>query len=186
MSRIGKQPILIPANVQVSVNENIANVKGPKGELNFTLPLGIGIELKESKIFVIPTKDPKEVSALWGTTRAILASNIKGVVDGYEKRLQLEGLGYKAQLEGENGLILSVGYSHQVKFQAPEGIKLSMDKEIIVISGIDKQKVSQIAADIKKIKKPDPYKGKGIRFEGEIIKKKPGKKVVAAGAAGAK
>jgi len=178
MSRIGRKPILIPEGVEVKIEGQNIVTKGPKGELNFNLPQTIKIEIKENKISLFPLNKIKENSALWGTAGAILAANIKGVTEGYEKKLEIEGLGYKAQLEGQD-LVLSVGFSHTIKVKAPEGIKFSVEKNTITVSGIDKQKVGQIAAEIRMIKKPDPYKGKGIRYAGEIIKKKPGKKVVA-------
>ncbi len=178
MSRIGKKPIQIPAGVEIKTEEQKVIAKGPKGELYFSLPQGIKIEIKENKIFVSPVEKTKKLFVLWGMSRAMLASNIKGVTEGYEKKLEIEGVGYKAQIDGQD-LVLYVGFTHSVKIKAPEGTKFSVEKNIITVSGIDKNKVSQIAAKIRDVKEPDAYKGKGIKYAGEFIKKKAGKKVVA-------
>ena len=177
MSRIGKKPILIPPGVDVKIEDNLVVVKGPKGELSQKIRPEIKVEIKEGKIFVSPRIETKKTQAFWGLTRTLLANNIKGVVEGYEKKLQIEGLGYKAEIEGEN-LILRVGFSHLVKFEPPQGIKLVVDKNIITVSGASKELVGQVAAKIRKIRPPEPYKGKGIRYLGEVVKIKPGKKVV--------
>jgi len=182
MSRIGKKPILIPENVEVKIEGDLVKVKGPKGELSQKIRPEIKIEIKEGKIFVLPKIETKKTKAFWGLTRTLLANNIKGVVEGYEKKLQIEGLGYKGEIEGEN-LILRVGFSHLVKFEPPKGIKLAVDKNIITVSGASKELVGQVAAKIRKIRPPEPYKGKGIRYLGEIVKIKPGKKVVTTAAA---
>ena len=177
MSRIGKKPIEIPKGVDVKIEGDLVKVKGPKGELSQKIRPEIKIEIKEGKIFVSPKIETKKTKAFWGLTRTLLSNNIKGVVEGYEKKLEIQGLGYKAEIEGEN-LILRVGFSHLVKFEPPKGIKLAVDKNIITVSGISKELVSQVAAKIRKIRPPEPYKGKGIRYLGEIVKIKPGKKVV--------
>jgi len=180
MSRIGKKPILIPEDVKVKIEGQKVIVKGPKGELQKEVSPEIRIELKENKIFLTILNETKKNKSLWGLTRNVLANAIKGVSDGFEKKLEIEGIGYKALMSG-NGLEFSVGFSHPVKLEAPEGIKFSVEKNTIIVSGIDKELVGQIAAKIRKIKPPEPYKGKGIRYAGEIIKKKIGKKAVAAG-----
>jgi large subunit ribosomal protein L6 len=177
MSRIGKKPILIPPGVDVKIEDSIVVVKGPKGELSQKIRPEIKIEIREGKIFVQPKIETKKTKAFWGLTRTLLANNIKGVVEGYEKKLEIQGLGYKAEIEGEN-LKLRVGFSHLVKFEPPKGIKLVVDKNIITVSGISKELVGQVAAKIRKIRPPESYKGKGIRYFGEIVKIKPGKKVV--------
>jgi len=182
MSRIGKKPILIPPGVDVKIEDNLVVIKGPKGELFQKIRPEIKIEIKEGKIFVSPKIETKKTKAFWGLTRTLLFNMIKGVVEGYEKKLQIEGLGYKAEIEGGN-LVLRVGFSHPVKVEAPKGIKFSVDKNIITVSGIDKELVGQIAAKIRKIRPPEPYKGKGIRYLGEVVKIKPGKKVVTAAGA---
>ena len=180
MSRIGKKPILIPESVQVKIEGKAIKVSGPKGELSLEIRPEIKIEIKEGKIFLQSKIKNKQTNALWGLSRALLANMIKGVVDGYEKKLEIEGLGYRVQLSGEN-ILLYVGYSHPVEIKAPSGIKFSVEKNVITVSGIDKEKVGQIAANIRKVKPPEPYKGKGIRYSGEKIRKKLGKKAVAVG-----
>jgi len=180
MSRIGKKPIKIPEGVEVKIDSEKIAVKGPKGELfQKSLP-EISVEIKEKEILIVPKTDSKRNRALWGLTRAVLANMIIGVVNGYNKKLEIEGIGYKAQVEGED-LSLNVGFSHPVKVKCPQGIKFLVEKNVITVSGIDKELVGLIASKIKKIKKPEPYKGKGIRYQGEIIKRKAGKRVVTAG-----
>lgn len=177
MSRVGKKPILIPEGVQVEIEGQKITIKGLKGELSRECRPEIGIELKEKKIFVLPKIETKQTKPLWGTTRALIANMIKGVKEGYEKKLEIEGLGFKATLEG-NDLTLSVGFSHPVKIKTPPGIKISVEKNIITVSGIDKELVGQIASKIRKTKPAEPYKGKGIKYVGEVIRRKAGKKVV--------
>jgi len=201
MSRVGKKPILIPEDVEVKIEavqvssefgenkKKIIKIKGPKGELSKEIRPEIGIEIKENKIFVILQTETskqkkftagqiKQTKALWGLTRSLLANMIKGVKDGFEKKLEIEGIGYRASLSGEN-LEMSLGFTHPVKIKAPEGIKFLVEKNIITISGIDKELVGQTTAKIRNIKPPEPYKGKGIRYSGEVVKKKVGKKTVA-------
>jgi large subunit ribosomal protein L6 len=176
MSRIGKKPIEIPKGIEIKIEGDLVKIKGPKGELSQKIRPEIKVEIKEEKIFVSPQIETKKTKAFWGLTRTLLANNVKGVIEGYEKKLQIEGLGYKAEIEGEN-LILRAGFSHPVKIKTPSGIKFSVDKNIITISGINKELVGQIAAKIRKVRPPEPYKGKGIRYLGETVKLKPGKKV---------
>lgn len=181
MSRIGKKPIEIPENVEVKTDHQKIMVKGPKGELSLEVRPEINVEIKEKTIKVWPKKNleqEKEVKALWGLTRALLANMIKGVVEGYEKKLQIQGLGYKAALEG-NDLVLSVGFTHPVKIKSPDNIKFLVEKDIITVSGIDKELVGRLAASIRKVRPPEPYKGKGIRYLDEVVKKKIGKKAIA-------
>lgn len=180
MSRIGKKPIEVPEQVEVKIEGNKVMVSGPKGELSQEIRPEIKVEKKEGKIFVLPKIETKKTKALWGLTRTLIFNMVKGVTQGYEKKLEIEGLGYRATVEGEN-LVLEVGFSHPVKIKAPEGIKFSVEKNVITVSGIDKELVGQIAAKIRKTKPPEPYKGKGIRYLGEVIRRKPGKKVVTAG-----
>jgi len=177
MSRIGKKPILIPDNVEVKIEGQKVIVKGPKGELSKEIRPEIKIEIAEEKILVLPKIETRKTKAFWGLTRALLFNMLKGVKEGYEKKLQLEGLGYRASLEGDD-LLLQVGFTHPVKVKASEGIKFSVEKNIITVSGIDKELVSQIAAIIRKVRPPEPYKGKGIRYLGEVIRRKVGKKAV--------
>ena len=168
--------------MDVKIEDNLVVIKGPKGELSQRVRPEIKIEMKEGKIFVSPKLETKKTKAFWGLTRTLLSNNIKGVVEGYEKKLEIQGLGYKAEMEGEN-LILRVGFSNFIKFEPPKGIKLAVDKNIIIVSGVSKELVGQVAAKIRKIKPPEPYKGKGIRYLGEVVKIKPGKKVVTAAGA---
>jgi len=177
---VGKKPISIPEDVEVKIEGQKVIIKGPKGELFLEVRPEIKVELKENKISIIPKTETKLVKSLWGTTRAILNNMVRGVKEGYEKKLEIEGLGYKAILEGED-LVLYVGFTHPIKIKPPSGIKISVEKNIITVSGADIEKVSQIAAKIRKVKPAEPYKGKGIRYLGEVIRRKPGKKVVTAG-----
>ena len=178
MSRIGKKPILIPEGVEIKIEDGRVVVKGPKGELFLKIQPEIKIEMEDKKLSVRPKIDGKKTKAFWGTTRAILANTIKGAKEGYEKKLEIEGLGYRAQLSGDN-LLLYVGFSHPVEIKSPTGIKFLVEKNIITVSGIDKELVGQISANIRKVKPPEPYKGKGIRYSGEVIRRKVGKKAAA-------
>ena len=181
MSRIGKKPIEIPQNVKVEIDGQRVKISGPKGEIVQEIRPEIKIESKDGKIFVLPKSDAfsKKTAALWGLFRSLLNICVKGVVQGFEKKLEIEGIGYKAALEGEN-LVLNVGFTNPVKIKKPEGINFLVEKNIIIVSGIDKEKVGQIAALIRKVKKAEPYKGKGIKYLGEKIRRKEGKRVVAA------
>ena len=194
MSRVGKKPILIPAGVEVKIEGQKVAVKGPKGELEREVRPEVKVEVKDNQIFVTPAIETKQTSSFWGLTRQLISNMLEGVSQGYEKKLEIEGLGFKAVLtqaerkegeeasasvtEGQN-LVLSVGFSHPVKVQAPPNIKFSVEKNIITVSGADKELVGQTAAVIKRVKKPEPYKGKGIRYLGEHIRRKEGKKAVA-------
>lgn len=180
MSRIGKKPIKIPEGVEVKIEGDLVTIKGPKGELSRKIRPEIKVEKKEGKLQVSPKINTKNTKAFWGLTRSLLANDIKGVTQGYEKKLVIEGLGYKAELQGKD-LVLRVGFTHPVKISPPEGITFSVDKNIISVSGINKELVGQMAAKIRKVRPPEPYKGKGIKYLGEIVKRKPGKKVVTAG-----
>jgi len=179
MSKIGKKPIEIVKGVNVKIEGDEIIVKGEKGELKKRIPPEIRIEIKENKIFLSPRTETKKVMALWGTTRSLIFNMIKGVSEGFEKKLEIEGIGYRGELKG-NDLVLYVGFSKPIGVKAPQGIKFSVEKKLITVSGVDKELVGQIAAKIRKIREPDAYKGKGIRYLGEKIKLKPGKKVVAA------
>jgi large subunit ribosomal protein L6 len=180
MSRIGKKPILIPESVEVTIEEDgLVKVKGPKGELSLKLVPEIQIEKKKDQLIVFPQKETKKSKAFWGLYRTLIANNIVGVTKGYQKQLEIEGLGYKAELKGKN-LVLHVGFSHPVEIAPPEGIEFQVEGKTITVSGIDKQLVGQVAADIRAVRPPEPYKGKGIRYVGEVIRKKVGKKAVGA------
>lgn len=181
MSRIGKKPIEIPQGVEVSIKGRSIQIKGPKGELTWIYPEEIEIKQEEGMLVVSASSLTKRLKALWGTTRAVVANMVKGVSEGYEKRLEIEGVGYRAQLQGGK-LVLYVGFSHPIEITPPESINLSVEKNIITVSGIDKVLVGKVAADIRAARKPEPYKGKGIRYEGELVRRKAGKKTIGADA----
>lgn len=182
MSKIGKKPITIPENVKIKLEDRVLSIEGPRGHLSLSIPMEIKAELSDKSLIFSNSGSSKRSSAMWGTTRALAENAIKGVSSGFEKILEIEGIGFRAQKDGRD-LILSLGFSHPVKFPPPEGIEISVEKNKIIVSGIDKALVGGIAAQIRALKKPEPYKGKGIRYQGEIIRRKAGKKV--AGAAGA-
>ena len=179
MSKIGKQPINIPANVEVKLEGHFIVVKGTKAELKQEIPQEVKVEIKDREIVVSPNIETKRTNAMWGLMRALIFNLVKGVSDGFEKKLELEGVGYRAAVQGEK-LVLSLGFSHPVEVVAPPGIKFQVEKNMITISGSDKQAVGQAAAKIRALKKPEPYKGKGIRYQGEVVRRKAGKKAVTA------
>ncbi|MBI4653112.1 50S ribosomal protein L6 [Candidatus Kuenenbacteria bacterium] len=181
MSRVGKQPINIPEGVNVKIeNQNII-IKGIKGELNQKIHPSVKIEQKDKELFVSVQKPKdKKQRALWGLFQRLISNMIEGVTKEFEKKLEINGLGYKAEVSGDK-LILNVGFSHQVNFNIPKSINIKIEKNIITISGIDKQLVGETAAKIRKIKKPEPYKGKGIKYLDEVIKRKAGKAAKATG-----
>lgn len=174
MSKIGKMPIIIPREVTITIINGVVNVKGAKGELNFTLPSGIQVERNEDKINVAPKENAVDVAALWGLTRAQIANMVKGVSTGFEKKLELAGVGYRAAVNGRD-LVLSVGFSHPVKITASDGITFTVLENTITVAGFDKILVGDIAAKIRAIRPPEPYKGKGISYKGEKIRRKAGK-----------
>lgn len=177
MSRIGKKVIIIPAGVSVSIDGFVVSVKGPKGNLTFTVPSSISVEIKDNEITASRVSDEREERSLHGLTRAMIANMIVGVTEGFVKKLEIIGVGYKAQVSGQT-LNLSLGFSHPVDMIAPAGLEISMDKDVkntIVISGIDKQLVGEFAANVRKLRKPEPYKGKGVRYVGEYVRRKAGK-----------
>lgn len=176
MSRIGRMPIAIPAGVTVDIAENNnVTIKGPKGELNRVLPAEMKIELEEGHIVVTRPNDLKRNKALHGLTRALLNNMVVGVTDGFVKKLEINGVGYKCQMQGDK-LVLSLGYSHPVEYVAPEGIKIEApDQNHINVSGISKEAVGQVAAEIRAFRAPEPYKGKGIKYVDEYIRRKVGK-----------
>lgn len=181
MSRIGKKPIQIPQGVTVQIVENKITVKGPKGQLEQVISPQIKAEISGNQIIFSVGGDLKIVSALWGLSRALVNNMIKGVTEGFDKKLEIEGVGYKAAVSG-NDLVLNIGFSHPVTIKTPSGINLKVEKNIIIVSGIDKYLVGQVAADIRAKKKPEPYKGKGIHYLGEVIRRKAGKKAAVAAA----
>lgn len=187
MSRIGKKQIQIPDNVEVSLEGGEILAKGPKGTLRESIHPFIRIE-KEGSVLLIKQKeegakeDAKNVSSLWGLTRALTANMIKGVTDGFSKVLEIDGVGYRAQIQGRI-LQLQLGFSHSIQFPIPEGIEMKVAGNTVEVSGVKKQLVNQTAAKIRALKKPEPYKGKGIHYKGEVIKRKAGKRVAAAATA---
>jgi large subunit ribosomal protein L6 len=178
MSRIGKNPIKIPQGVQIKeVSSGTYLIKGPKGELTVEEVWGIGTTVGETEVTFKPTGSSKKIQALWGLARALFANAVKGVTDGFEKKLQIEGIGYRGEVKGSE-IAFNLGFSHPVSFPIPQGILIKIEKNIITISGIDKALVGETAAKIRQLKKPEPYKGKGIRYIDEVIKIKAGKKAV--------
>jgi large subunit ribosomal protein L6 len=175
MSRIGKKPVAIPSGVKVSVSDSVVIVEGPKGKLTRPFSYRITCEVKDNQVVVKRLGDSKSDRSLHGLYRALIANMIKGVVEGFTKELEIIGVGFKAQIQG-NALNLQLSYSHPVNFPMPEGIKIETPKPTqIVVRGIDKEKVGEVATEIRAILPPEPYKGKGIRFVGEYVKKKVGK-----------
>ena len=176
MSRIGRMPIAIPAGVTVTIAENnVVSVKGPKGELVRELPVDMEIKEEEGKIIVARPNDLKRMKALHGLTRTLIANMITGVTAGYEKKLEVNGVGYRAAKAGKK-LTLNLGYSHPVEMEDPEGIETVLEgQNIIIVKGIDKEKVGQFAAEIRSKREPEPYKGKGIKYADEVIRRKVGK-----------
>ncbi|OGN08348.1 MAG: 50S ribosomal protein L6 [Candidatus Yanofskybacteria bacterium RIFCSPHIGHO2_01_FULL_45_42] len=179
MSKIGKKPITIPQGVDIKVDDSSVFAKGPKGEIRRNLPDMLTVSVSDGLVTISPVVGAgKRSSAMWGLYRSLVQNMLTGVASGFEKTLEFQGVGYKANIKGK-GLELSLGYSHPIFYQAPEGINFSVEKNSITVSGVDKELVGQVAADIRSKRKPEPYKGSGIRYRGEIIKKKAGKKAVA-------
>lgn len=177
MSRIGKLKIAVPSNVEIKLNDGKLNAKGPKGELSIDVHPAITVSVEDGMISVIRNNDEKLTRSLHGLTRSLINNMVEGVTKGFEKKLEILGVGYRAQVQGTK-LILSLGYSHPVEYPAPAGITITIDEEkknILIVKGIDKQKVGQVSAEIREFKKPEPYKGKGIRYLGEYVRRKAGK-----------
>lgn len=175
MSRIGLKPIEIPNGVTVTINDNAVTVKGPKGELSRTIHEEMSVEMKENEVIVSRPSDAKEHRSLHGTTRSLIANMILGVTDGFERRLELIGVGYRANKAGQK-LVLNVGYSHPVEFEPEKDIEIDVPENTkIIIKGIDKERVGELAANIRAVRPPEPYKGKGIKYEGEYVRRKEGK-----------
>jgi large subunit ribosomal protein L6 len=176
MSRIGKKPVALPSGVTAKVEGQAISVKGSKGELAFTAPEHVSVTLADAKINVAPRNDTKQARAMWGMTRAMINNLVTGVSKGFERKLEITGVGYKAAVAGKN-LQLSLGYSHDISFPIPPGIAIAASKPTeITISGIDKRQVGQVAAEIRALRPPEPYKGKGIKYIDEFIFRKEGKK----------
>ena len=175
MSRIGNKPVPVPDKVTVTVDGSTVKVKGPKGELTQEFRPEMKVRLEDGKVLVERPSDSKPHRALHGLTRALIANMVQGVTGGYRKSLEIIGVGYKAEKRGKN-LVLTVGYSHPVNYPEPQGITISAaSPTVVVIEGMDKQKVGQVAAEIRSVRPPEPYKGKGIRYQGEQVRRKAGK-----------
>uniref|UniRef100_A0A7C4R6M4 Large ribosomal subunit protein uL6 n=1 Tax=candidate division CPR3 bacterium TaxID=2268181 RepID=A0A7C4R6M4_UNCC3 len=174
MSRIGKLPIKLADNITVTIDNGTVLVKGPKGELSQNFQNKIDIVLKDKEVYVEKRDDSKEQDVMQGTVRAIIFNMVDGVTNGFKKSLELNGVGYRVAKKG-NDIELVIGFSHPVLFKVPEGVQCDVEKNIIHISGIDKQLVGEVAANIRKLKKPEPYKGKGLKYVGENIRRKAGK-----------
>ena len=176
MSRIGKKPVAVPSGVTATVDGQLVKVKGSKGELSFVVPENVSVSHADGAISVMPRDETKRARAMWGMSRSQVANLVHGVTAGYEKKLEINGVGYKAAIAGPV-LKLSLGFSHDVDYQIPQGIQITTPKPTeIVVTGIDKQKVGQTAAEIRDFRGPEPYKGKGVKYAGEFIFRKEGKK----------
>ena len=176
MSRIGKRPVSIPSGVSADIADGTLSVKGPKGTLTLSLRDEIAYKVEDGSISVMPANDTKQARAFWGMQRTLVSNLVTGVTEGYTKVLEITGVGYRANAQGKN-LKLQLGYSHDVDFAIPDDIEIKTpDNTTVEISGIDKQKVGQVAAEIRRWRKPEPYKGKGIKYRGEYIFRKEGKK----------
>jgi large subunit ribosomal protein L6 len=182
VSRVGRKVIVVPAGVKVQVSEQALEVQGPKGKLSTPVPPGIQFALEGQKLSCQRASDEQRLRAFHGMARALAQNAIRGVTEGFSKDLDIVGVGYRAQVEG-NKVVFALGFSHPIEYKVPEGIKIAVEKQTrVTVSGIDRQKVGQVAAEIRGLRRPDPYKQKGIRYVGEHLKKKAGK----AGATGAK
>ncbi len=176
MSRIGKQPISVPKGVEVKKDGRIVTVKGPKGSLTTPLVEGIDVEVNNNVVLFTRADEEKKTRAFHGLMRALVASNVKGVTEGFKKELDIVGVGYRAEVKGKE-VVFQLGYSHPIRFAIPKGIEIAVDGKTghIIVTGIDKQKVGQTAAEIRSLREPDPYKGKGIKYTDEVIRRKAGK-----------
>jgi large subunit ribosomal protein L6 len=176
MSRIGKKAVAVPSGVTANVEGQVVKVKGPKGSLQLELPDEVAVKMEKGGIKVDPRDETKRARAMWGTSRTLVANLMTGVTKGFERRLEINGVGYRAAVQGKN-LQLALGYSHDVVFPIPEGVAITTPKPTeIVITGIDRQKVGQAAAEIREFRPPEPYKGKGVKYSDETIFRKEGKK----------
>lgn len=176
MSRIGKKPVPVPAGVTATVDGQKVTAKGPKGELFFVANDEVSVKLEDNAVVVEPTSQSKDARSKWGMSRTMVENIFKGVKDGYERKLEINGVGYRASLQGKN-LQLALGFSHDVVYQTPEGITIAVPKPTeIIVSGINKQQVGQVAAEIREYRGPEPYKGKGVKYAEERIVRKEGKK----------
>lgn len=185
MSKIGKQPIIVPEGVTVTITPDVVTVSGKAGTLTVPRLSSIDVKLDAGKLLCFAMNDDLQTRANWGTMRALLYNAVTGIVaSGYKKVLEIEGIGFRATVEGKV-LVLNIGFTHQVRFMIPDGITVVVAKGVITISGVDKALVGEVAANIRHLKKPEPYKGTGIRYQGEVIARKEGKKAASAGATAA-
>ncbi|MBB3972042.1 50S ribosomal protein L6 [Hansschlegelia beijingensis] len=176
MSRIGKKPVDVPSGVTAAVDGQNIKVKGPKGELAFRAHDDVVVEFKDGKISVQPREDTKRARSMWGMSRTMVQNLVTGVTSGFEKKLEINGVGYRASIQGKN-LVLALGYSHDVVYPIPDGIQIVAAKPTeLTVSGVDSQRVGQVAAEIRDFRRPEPYKGKGVKYAGEFIFRKEGKK----------
>jgi len=185
MSRIGKMPVKVPAGVAVQWSPPTLSVKGPKGELTKSFPSGVTVEVKDGQILVRRLGDDRETRMRHGLVRSLIQGMVQGVSQGFELRLEVLGVGYKAEVKGPV-LQLNLGFTHPINFPIPAGVKITVDRAMVTITGADKQKVGEAAAEIRSCKPPEPYKGKGIKYAHETIRRKAGKSAVASGAPGGK
>lgn len=181
MSKIGKRLISVPQGVQIEIKGNILNVKGPKGELMVPIHPLVSVAQQDQSLVVKTNNNTKLARSLWGTTKVMIDNQIQGVTEGFSKKMEIHGVGYRAAVTDKN-LILNVGFSHPVEITPPPGIEITVAKNEISVLGIDKQLVGQVAANIRRVKPPEPYKGKGIKYVGETLRRKAGKAAKAAGA----
>jgi large subunit ribosomal protein L6 len=186
MSRVGNKPIDVPQTVKVNISDSTVTVEGPKGKLNRNIPAGISVECQDNQIVVKRANDTKFVKALHGLTRSLINNMVSGVAEGFKKELEVRGIGSRVELKGKN-LVMNIGFSHPVQYEIPEGIEVKIEKRPmmeqlaviqLMISGIDKQTVGDVSASIRSIQPPEPYKGKGIRYVDEYVKRKAGKKAI--------
>ena len=176
MSRIGKKPVSVPKGVQANVDGQTVTAKGPKGQLAVSLVDEVSVEMSDDGITIAPRDESQRARAMWGMSRTLVQNIVSGVTEGFERRLEITGVGYRAAVQGKS-LNLALGYSHDVNFQIPEGIQIQTPRPTeVVVSGIDKQQVGQVAAEIRRYRPPEPYKGKGVKYAGEFIFRKEGKK----------
>jgi large subunit ribosomal protein L6 len=175
MSRIGKKPIPIPKGVTINVTADAVEVKGPKGALRQPFPPGITFAVKDGQIVATPLREDKELGKFHGLGRSLVANAVQGVTQGFTRELDIVGIGYRAEVKGRQ-VVFALGYSHPIVFEIPQGIDIAVEKQThVTVTGIDRQLVGQVAADIRRLRKPDPYKQKGVRYTGEVLKKKVGK-----------
>jgi large subunit ribosomal protein L6 len=176
MSRLGKLPVALPEKVEVKIESNSVTIKGPKGELKTSITGDVNVTLDSGEVWVKPANDTQRARAMWGTVRANIFNIVKGVTEGYTRVLEINGVGYRCSVAG-NVLSLSLGFSHEIKYVMPAGVSCAVDKQTVVtLTGADKQKVGQVASEIRALRKPEPYKGKGVKYAEEKVRRKEGKK----------